>query len=241
MLRILTVTLSGAILLGAGCADSSAGNDEKQSEPDVAAQWFAKATAEAFGCEGTRVALQTRNGTNYLTAVAGGSFGISASATKVDRFEKFKVYDVGFGRIALQAPNGRFVGWGSNQQNNGQQNGQANVADYLLSAYSPSLDQRSVFKVTRPKDSERVFIQTADGRFVNAIGGGGSLVDVATPFPGDNKQFKAICVDGPAPSDDSSADDPGGDSGWDDPADESGWDDASGDSDWGNPSDDNWR
>ncbi|MET0340136.1 MAG: hypothetical protein ABW252_04005 [Polyangiales bacterium] len=226
--------LSGSILLGAGCAEPS--EDAAQGEaPEVAAQFFAKATAAPFGCEGTRVALQTRNGKNYLTAVAGGGFGVAANATKIDRFEKFKVYDMGFNRIALQAPNGRYVGWGAGQQNRSQQqNGQANVADFLLSANSFAADNSTVFRVSRPKDSEWLYVQTTDGRFISAANGGGGLVSVAWPFPGENQQLKAVCVDAPdeAPSDDSSddpSDGPSDDSGWDDDSsgDPSDWDDVS--------------
>lgn len=230
MLRILTVMLSGSILLGAGCANPSEGDDAQADAPEVAAQFFARATAAPFGCEGTRVALMTRNGKNYLSAIGGGGFGVAATATAIDRFEKFKVYDMGRNRVVLQARNGRYVGWGANQQNGGrgqQQQGQANVADFLLSANSTGADNSSVFRVSRQKDSDWLYVQTMDGRFISAANGGGGLVTVAWPFPGENQQLKAVCVDAPetATPDDTEGEAPTGDPGdWGDSND---WDDVS--------------
>ena len=234
MLRILTVVLSGTILLGTGCANSSEGDDQEAPPQDVAAQRFREASAKPFGCDGERVALKTRNGKNYLTALAGGAFGVAASATAIDRNERFKVYDLGRGRVALQAPNGRYVGWGSNQPRPRDQNGQpqAQAADFLLSANSFSIDQSTVLRVQRVKDSEWLYVRTYDGRYVSPFNGGGSLVSVALPIAGENQQLKAICVD---------ANDRTEDPDWSDqPSDDADWGDESGDPSGSDESDDPW-
>jgi hypothetical protein len=221
MLRILTVMMTGTLLLGAGCADTTDDETGEAAAPEIAEQRFGEASAAAFGCKGTRVALQTRNGKNYLTALAGGAFGIYASAEKSGNNETFKVYQGGFGRVALQAANGRYVarnpqsngGGPRGPQGGGQQGGGVDLSSFLLSANNFFIDANALFNVQQPKDSKWTYVQTSDGFYVSALQGGGSLVDVALPIRTENAQLKAICVD----DSDSPTDD-------EDDADEGNWD-----------------
>ena len=87
---------------------------------------------------------------------------------------------------------------------------------YMLSANNFSADGRSVFRVTRPKDSEWLFVQTMDGRYVGALSGGGALVDVGGR-PRETSSSRRSCVDAPESSDDDTR------------RDDSCWDDSSGD------------
>ncbi|MET0341162.1 MAG: hypothetical protein ABW252_09175 [Polyangiales bacterium] len=210
MRRILSVLLTGAVALGA-CAPEREGDDGEPSEQVLAQQWpFAPSpSARAFGCKGERVALETANGRNYLTAVVGGGFAMMANATSVGPWETFRAYDLGSGRVALQVSNGSYMI-------------AANGGGLLLNANGWGINNESTFRLSWTSGGNWLNLRSASGHYVTAEGGGGNVANVAWLWPSANQGFKAVCVQGDLSDPDSTGDD--GNRGNDD--DPGGWDDA---------------
>lgn len=186
MRRILSVVcMLSVVSLGGACASQS---EELDADSQAQAQWSTgsaarKASAEPFGCKGDRIALETYNGRNYLTAVVGGGFAMLANASSVGKNETFRAYDLGNDRVALQVANGSFVV-------------AENGGGLLLNANARAINNNTTFRLSWTADGEWLTLRSAAGHYVTAEGGGGGVANAAWILRGANQGFKAICLQG---------------------------------------------
>ncbi|MET0341883.1 MAG: hypothetical protein ABW252_12835 [Polyangiales bacterium] len=218
MQRFLGSVMTGVMALACACAAEP--SDDVSSDAPAAQLWggelSGKETAAPFGCEGSRIALQTFNGRNYLTAVVGGGFAMMANASRVGPAETFRVYDLGNDRVALRVSNGQYMV-------------AAGGGGLLLNANASRITADVAFELLNSSDGKRIRLRARNGQWVTAEGGGGNVANVGWPIAGDNQKFTAICVNGSSDSS-SNADESGSDpwGGGDDNGDS-----GSDDSDWG--------
>ncbi|MET0341882.1 MAG: hypothetical protein ABW252_12830 [Polyangiales bacterium] len=174
---------------------------------EVLAQWpFSTpvVSAKTFGCKGEKIALETFNGRNYLSAVAGGGFAMMGNGAQVGAWETFRVHDLGNNRVALQVANGNFMT-------------APNGGGFLLNANEWGINGNSTFTLSWTPDGEWLILRTSSGHYVTAESGGGNVANAAWFWPTQNQGFKAVCLQGDLTDASGGPSDPGGnDTDWGD-------------------------
>ncbi len=107
------------------------------------------------------IALQTHDGVHYITAENAGQNALVANRTTVGVWEIFTLKDLGQGRVALLACNGKYV--------RGDQSGLSLIADQTAVAPTTTF-------VMKPLGQDRYALQDGNGKYVGADNGGGSSV-----------------------------------------------------------------
>ncbi|MET0343283.1 MAG: hypothetical protein ABW252_19900 [Polyangiales bacterium] len=196
----------GSLVVGAmalACACSEGASEDVAADAPAAQLWGEELkgteTAAPFGCSGSRIALETFNGRNYLTAVVGGGFAMMANASRIAERETFRVYDLGNDRIALRVANGQYMV-------------AANGGGLLLNANASRITADAAFELLFSSDGKRIRLRARNGQWVTAEGGGGGVANAAWLVAGDNQKFTAKCISGS--SDDSSGTDERGADPW---------------------------
>jgi hypothetical protein len=181
MKNLRTMALGLNIVFAGACADVEEPGDVvvDESTESLAQVAGPRASAAAFGCPGTRIALRASNG-DFASAVVGGGSGMVANRKQASDWETFTVYDLGQNRVALQTNNGTFVV-------------AVNGGGGSLLANARAINEDAAFTVLRHWDGSAITLQTFDGYFVTAEYGGGSVMNAMRRAVGQWEAFTVVC------------------------------------------------
>lgn len=160
------------------CAEGSGGNPLVNNR-SVAAAWetFQLTTVPFETMPDRQVALRTFDGTHVVCAESGGLGALTANRTAALAWETFTLRDLGQGRIALLACNGKYV--------------RVDTSGSHLYADQTALGPMSTFYL-QSLGSGVYALRAGNDRFVCAEGGGGSAITCASGRVGGWEQFTIL-------------------------------------------------